>query len=170
MHQRHDGLTPEIAAGLTQAACVCLDRHYAPPTNVSIADNGQRTVASVTWDVTSDQVRAAWANELDATRDGAYAMALAGVEVITGLVGVRRAETLTGADYWLAEPDATTEHLEGRIRLEVSGVDIGGPQVIGSRLAAKLRQLERGKSGSAGIACVVGFRERLIRVGTIPAS
>jgi len=42
---------------------------------------------------------AAWANADDATRDGAYAIALGALEAGFGLLATSRAETLTGADY-----------------------------------------------------------------------
>ena len=63
----------------------------------------------------------AHANEIDATEAGAYGVSLAAVEAISGLVAVRRAETLTGADWYIAPQGTDADDLESCIRLEVSG-------------------------------------------------
>jgi hypothetical protein len=74
-----------------------------------------------------------------------------------GLVAVRRAETRTGADYYLGEPNSTFEDLELSFRLEVSGTDEGSDAVIRGRLREKLDQAKRGNSNLPAIASVVGF-------------
>jgi hypothetical protein len=100
----------------------------------------------------------AWANNDDTTRDGAYGLALAAVEITRGLVAVSRAETRTGADYYLGTPDAVLDDLEASIRLEVSGTDEGGESVINSRLRQKLEQASKGCSNLPAMALVVGFK------------
>jgi hypothetical protein len=71
--ERHHGLTPPVANSYTEAARVCLDRHHAPPTDFVVTDDGVDLDAIAEWEPTDDRQRAAWANENDATRDGAYA-------------------------------------------------------------------------------------------------
>ena len=120
--------------------------------------------AIVTWELTGERVKGAWANETDTTEAGAYACVLAAVELLYGMVAVRRAETRTGADYYIALPGTRADDLENLIRLEVSGVDRGTPSDVVRRLNDKLEQAARGNSNLPAIAGVVGFRARLIRL------
>lgn len=120
--------------------------------------------AIVTWELTGERVKGAWANETDTTEAGAYACVLAAVELLYGMVAVRRAETRTGADYYIALPGTRADDLENLIRLEVSGVDRGTPSDVVRRLNDKLEQAARGSSNLPAIAGVVGFRARLTRL------
>src|SRR3954468_19220116 len=137
---RHPGLTSSIGGCYTEAARVCLDRHHEPPTEVRFdrlrADSVNDAIAD--WEITTEQERDAWANEIDATEQGAYAFALATVELTEGMVAVRRAETGTGADYYIAMPGDPRDDLENCLRLEVSGVDRGDEQVVKNRLRQKI--------------------------------
>ena len=104
----------------------------------------------------------AWANETDATEAGACALVLAAVERADGLVAMRRAETLTGADYYVAPEGSEPRDLEACLRLEVSGVDHGTKSAVNSRLTAKLEQAYRGNSDLPAMAGVVGFKVKTI--------
>jgi hypothetical protein len=114
-------------------------------------------------------MRLAWANETDATEAGAYACAIAALELSRGLYAIQRAETLTGADYYVAPIDSTEEDLENWYRLEISGTQLAR---IGanSRLKTKIRQAQRGKSKLPAIATVVGFKAALIVIQTVERS
>ena len=162
MAQRHIGLTEEIANYWTQGARVCLDRHHQPPVSVVIKRERQEMVADAIWEATDERTRRAWANELDTTEAGAYALILASAELFDGLVAVSRAETETGADYYVAPIDADPDDLEEHLRLEVSGVDRGNEAVVQRRLRDKLSQLSRGSSNLPGVAGVIGFQAKLI--------
>ena len=131
---------------------------------VQIAGREGQTVAIVAWEPVGERVKSAWANETDATEAGAYACVLAAVELRYGMVAVRRAETRTGSDYYIALRDTWAGDLENLIRLEVSGVDRGTPAAVARRLNDKLEQTARGDSSLPAIAGVVGFRARLIRL------
>lgn len=146
MYERHYGLTPEVSAYFHQAACVCLDRHHTPPVVFCVVDGDLQSSAQVHWTATDDRVRGAWANEIVATEAGAYACALAGAELVRGLVAVRRAETGTGADYYVGPPSAGLADLEDCLRFEVSGVDSGDAKTLQWRLDAKLTQAREGRS------------------------
>jgi hypothetical protein len=161
--ERHPGLTPEIAAYYLQAARICLDRHHAPPTEFMLKDGTARDIRTVVaWKAADDRCRNAWANEIDATEAGAYAVALAAAELAGGFVAVRRAETGTGADYYIAPADAPAEDIEACIRLEVSGTDRGGASEVAQRLRDKLSQAAAGASNLPAMAGVVGFRAQLV--------
>ena len=73
-----------------------LSRHHTSPVDFDV-NRGARIVSrQVTWNPPSPEQLRAWNNADDATRDGAYSVCLAAVEVETGFVAVARAETRTG--------------------------------------------------------------------------
>ena len=123
MEERHSGLTEAIAASYTEAARVCLNRHHEPPIDMTLESAEVNDVVVAQWNPPDSRTKAAWANVIDATEAGAYACALAAVELTDGLVAVHRAETRTGADYYIAPAGVAIQDLEDCIRFEVSGVD-----------------------------------------------
>lgn len=158
MSSRHPGLTSAIAENYFEAASICLNRHHTSPTQVVVQNNDQSTLALLAWGTIDDRTRHAWANESDATRDGAYACALAATELLFDMVAIRRAETLTGADYYIGRRDQSLDDLEDHVRLEVSGIDSGNEADIARRVKIKLAQAAKGKSNLPAMACVIGFR------------
>ena len=72
-----------------------------------------------------------------------------------------RAETLTGADYYVAPVNNQIEDLEECFRLEVSGTDLDRHE-LRRRLNVKIRQTLEGKSNLPALAIVVGFRVKQI--------
>lgn len=167
MDRRHVGLTKAISDSYTEAARVCLDRHHRPPTDFQVSKDHSSTEALVRWAVTDERTRRAWANEIDATESGAYAFALAAVELVDGLVAVHRAETKTGADYYVAPKGTSPDDLEDCLRLEVSGVDRGSDGLVRQRLSTKLKQVAAGCSNLPAVAGVVGFQTRLIMLAAL---
>lgn len=166
MADRHQALTISVAGSYLEAARVCLDRHHISPKEFSLGDDGVESIAKVEWEETDNRVKAAWANADDATRDGAYAFAIAATELLRGMVAVRRAETRTGADYYIALPDQDLEDLENCFRLEVSGTDSDKSEVK-RRLRMKLEQARKGNSNLPALAAVIGFRVQLILLQTV---
>lgn len=154
---RHVGVSNGVSDSYAEAARVCLDRHHESPTEFQIKDNNVEDRATANWTSADERTRNAWANKDDATESGAYGLALAAIEEMRGLVAVRRAETRTGADYYLGEPGSMSEDLEASLRLEVSGTDEGNEVVITNRLRHKVGQARQGNSNLPAIALVVGF-------------
>ena len=167
MERRHVGLSKPIADSYSEAAGVCLERHHEAPTDFDLHHSGSRSATVVEWLRPDARTRDAWANAIDATEAGAYACALAAVELADGLVAVRRAETLTGADYYVAPPGSSPDDLEECLRLEVSGVDRGPERAIKQRLRTKLAQAAAGNSNLPALAGVVGFKARLIMLAEL---
>lgn len=169
MAQRHRGLTVALADAQTEAATVCLSRHHRPPTDFDLDSRNEHSAAVVKWQPASRQLRTAWANDIDATEFGAYACVLAAVELIDGLVAVGRAETQTGADYYIAPRDAPAdiEDFDNCLRLEVSGVDRGPESAVNKRLGEKLVQAAAGDSNLPAVAGVVGFKARLVKLADL---
>lgn len=169
MAERHQALTPSIAGSYLEAARVCLDRHHSSPKEFTLQDDPVESIAKVEWDVADSRVQAAWANADDATRDGAYAVAIAATELLKGMVAVRRAETRTGADYYIALPGQDLEDLEHCFRLEVSGTHSDKSEVK-RRLRMKLEQARQGNSNLPALAAVIGFRVQLILLKAVDAA
>lgn len=165
---RHLGLTPAVASYYTEAARVCLDRHHQSPVAVQINNSGHSVTTTVEWEATDEPTRNAHANEIDATEAGAYACVLAAVELVMRLCAIHRAETATGADYYIAPAGSTAADLERALRLEISGVDKGSTTTINQRLNAKREQAAMGASNLPALAGVIGFRARLIMLETVP--
>jgi hypothetical protein len=166
LDHRHPGLLPSTAANYLDAARVCLDRHHTPPTDFTLTDNQKASQAQIHWTPTNERDRNAWANLDDATRDGAYALALAAIEQLREFVAIRRAEGRTGADYYIMPIGSDPEDLETWYRLEISGTHLG-PSEINRRLREKLAQARFGNSPLPAIAAVVGFKERKIIIQTL---
>ncbi len=170
LHERHRGLTAAIAGSYEEAASVCLQRHHLPPVEVATSDDGSRSAAIVDWVPPDQRTRDAWANETDATEAGAYACVIAGIETMRGMFAVRRAETGTGADYYVGPVGSGVSDLEGCFRLEVSGVDHGDEKEVLKRLAAKVRQARAGNSSLPAIAGVFGFGTKLLAAQDVSES
>ena len=167
LHERHPGLTPALSDSYTEAASVCFSRHHQPPITVSLKHGGSDERRSVNFAIPDARVRNAHANETDATETGAYGVSLAAVEAVIGLVAVRRAETLTGADWYVAPTGTVIEDLETCIRLEVSGTSTGASKEIARRLHEKIAQAGRGQSNLPAIAAVVGFKALEIAISPL---
>ena len=165
--ERHFGVTTVVGQSYTEAARVCLDRHHLSPVTFQVKNNEGMLQSTVEWTATDNRTKAAWANDIDATEAGAYACALAAVELTSDMVAVHRAETKTGADYYIAPRGRGVDDLEDCYRLEVSGVDKGAVSVVEGRLRVKLDQAASGKSNLPAIARVIGFRAQLIVIETL---
>lgn len=165
--ERHPGLTRAIGDGYLEAASVCLSRHHQPPAELVVDYKGNTSECSAEWVPPDQRTERAWANEIDATEAGAYAISLAAIEMAQGLVAVGRAETLTGADYYIAPIGSVPDDLEECLRLEVSGTDKGDEAAIKRRLKEKIKQAADGASNLPAIASVVGFRERAVAIAEV---
>lgn len=164
MHERHRALTPSIAGCYREAASVCLSRHHTSPVEIIVSDNATESEAGLAWITPDQRVLDAWANTTDATEAGAYACVIAGVELLRGCYAVRRAETGTGADYYIGPMGSGESDLENCLRLEVSGVAAGDQREVGKRLLEKVRQARQGDSSLPALAGVIGFSARLLMV------
>lgn len=163
MHDRHPGLSEPTGKHQAAAAAVCLARFHAlPPTTLTVQAEATSRRFELVWIYPDARDLASNGNEDDATRDGAYAVALAAVEKRMQLVTVGRTATRTGADWHLRsrgtiEPvfdlDADDVH-----RLEVSGISDDDPPKMRARIRDKVAQTTRGTGTEPAIVAVVGFR------------
>ncbi len=168
LYECHPGLTRALSEAYGEAAAVtlarCVDSNVV---DLCIEQSTRVVVRKLTWTSPDARAKRAWHNDDDATRDGAYSLSLAAVQAELGLVAVRRAETRTGADYYLVEAGVDGEagdpaEFENSYRLEVSGVALGSEVDVRRRLRTKLMQLRRGTSNLPACAVVVGFKALLV--------
>jgi hypothetical protein len=162
LHLRHPGLTRPISDAFTEAASVCLHRHHRSPAEYEVWYDDGRAALVLEWIAPEERTLAAWANTIDTTEAGAVGVVLAALEQSTGLVAIRRAETRSGADYYVGPAGTGREDLEHCLRLEISGVDRGSASAVYLRVAQKIQQTLRGDSNLPALVGVVGFRVRLI--------
>ncbi len=170
LHERHIGLTPALGGAFFEAASVSLSRHHVSPVQLEIVCNGTRSTQLVEFQMPDIRVLNAWANDIDTTENGAYCVCLAAVEVEERLVAIRRADTLTGADWYVAPIGTEPDDLEDCFRLEVSGLDAGDRAAVAARLRQKVDQTRRGASNLPAIASVVGFKERAVAIQKVSDS
>jgi|SRR5581483_3508993 hypothetical protein len=164
LEQRHYGLTAAVAGAYKEAASVCLNRHHGSPIELTLSDNGTESAAELAWSAPDDRTMGAWANDTDATEAGAYACVIASLEELRGFFAVRRAETGTGADYYVGPSGSGKHDLENCFRLEVSGVGAGDRKDVSKRLLGKVQQARNGNSSLPALAGVMGFAAKLLLV------
>jgi len=169
LDRRHPGLTVHVGGSYTEAASVCLDRHHASPVRIEVTCGTKQTGRTIDFAKPEARTLKAWNNDIDTTEAGAYGVAIAAVEAEEELVAIGRAETQTGADWYVAPRGEQHEDLESCFRLEVSGLDAGSKSDIEARLRQKIEQTHRGKSNLPAIASVVGFKERLVLINKVEA-
>ncbi|MCL2591662.1 MAG: hypothetical protein FWD67_12555 [Betaproteobacteria bacterium] len=164
LHERHIGLTAALAEMYTESASVCLSRHHHSPVRIGVSQGVTQSAYSLDFPIPDTRTLNAYANTLDTTENGAYGVCLAAVEAEENLFAIKRAETLTGADWYVAPKGAPIEDMENCYRLEVSGLDAGSPVAVRARLRQKIDQTRRGASNLPAIASVVGFKELAIAI------
>ena len=172
----HTGVIECLATSMCISAFVCLGRHHSPPqTKIAVSIDSNEKSHVLTWRAPTVQEIASNYSNQDATRDGAYAVALVCVEKRLNLYAVGRAEDRSGAD-WLLAPIGYKSDTElpncddpSVVRLEVGGYN---DESLAYQLKKKVRQLQVGDSDSHGIAAVVGFDRAkvMIQTGVLPGS
>jgi hypothetical protein len=131
---------------------------------IEIRRDNASCLRELAWDEPPQDALASWKNSHEATEQGACSVGLATVEAELGLVALSRAETRTGADFYIALPG---QELEQAHRLEISGTKTGMLRDLHSRLRQKVRQTGRGLSSRPALACVVGFRVRMVALASL---
>ncbi len=162
----HPGITAEKGAELAQAGAVCLEeRGHAQGVMLTVrgsVSNSHR----LAWTPVTPQAHRTWADDAEATEDGAACIAaLLANREMGQMVVIRAAKSTpqrpTGFDYWLGddnmanmsdvEQEATEslasflagDRLVVRTRLEVSGIRNDSDAAIRARVRRKLRQMDR---------------------------
>ena len=138
---RMPGITAEVGGGLAQAAAVCLESH-GHAQGVALTVRGDRQGRhQVYWPQATPQAKRAWADEEEATEQGAAGVAALLAREEIGCVVVERAKRGTGFDYWLGS-QTVEEVAPYEAKMEVSGIRNGKPEVA-KRVRQKLAQMAR---------------------------
>src|SRR5262249_2792832 len=141
-------------------------RHHTPPQmlEISLGGLGPSALYEVVWSEPTLAAIRSSANRPEATRDGAYCIALATTDPLLGLVGYRRAEPNSGRDWELIPAGAPVPedvHLDfdrdDLVMLEVSGIDRDTNTLMRQRLQDKVQQVTNGGYPWTAYATVVGF-------------
>lgn len=149
------GLSPRRGASMAEAASVCLhDQGHSSPTDLELSGS-LNEVASLTWKAPDDQAKRSWADETDATENGAYAVALGVAKETRGLHALERSRKFNGFDYWLGTDETTL--FSDKVRLEVSGIRNGYTGQVNSRVKEKLAQIDTSSGVLKGLVIVVEF-------------
>ncbi|HYO13750.1 MAG TPA: hypothetical protein VE685_11200 [Thermoanaerobaculia bacterium] len=164
LYLRHPGLYEPLCRAYADAAAICLAENYVPPVEIEILYNNSSGFRDLSWEIPAENAKASWNNKDDATEQGAYSVSLAVVEAELGLVALSRAETRTGADYYIGIPGTD---LEESYRLEVSGTRSSEMREVQSRLRQKLEQARKGQSNKPALACIVGFGTKTIAIADL---
>lgn len=166
LHLRHRALRSEARArSFLEAAQFCLAMQgFTPPEEFQVQDEDESELIRVEWEPIGDDCKNSWRNDPKAIEEGACTLAIAAVELRRGLYAWEIPPRGTHVDYYLAPQDA--EDLEEAWRLEVSGTVCNQAEVR-KRLHQKIRQASKGKSSWPALACVVGFKVRMIMMQTI---
>lgn len=156
------GLTPARGASLAEAAAVCLqDQQHQPVATITVQYRNYKVESDtyrLDWLEADEDTNNCWANEDEATEDGASGIALLLIREITGLTVLRRARRGTGFDYWFGSSEAEGMLFQDSTRMEVSGIR-NGKRPLSDRLYKKLRQLQTSHRDLPGFAVVVEFGE-----------
>jgi hypothetical protein len=108
-----------------------------------IAGEEKHTFAVLRPEVT-EQMKRCYNDPEEATEQGACAVAILLVKVLTGLTTVDQSRKGTGFDYWLgSDGDLPFQY---KARLEVSGIRSGDDAALRSRVSLKLKQTQRSDS------------------------
>jgi len=151
-------LTPAMGATYAEAAGVCFHHGGHDPGVVMDVRGVEECQLPVRWPPVTEQMLRSRNDLQDATRDGAYAVAIGLALELTGLKVVLQAKKGpdSGFDYWLGESEDSL--FQGASRLEVSGILKDDGYEVKRRLNEKKRQV--GKSDHTGLpafVCVVEF-------------
>lgn len=161
------GLTAAQADAHSEAARVCLSRHYQPPATFAVRQDDHAGNILVHWAPSNQKERDAWGDQNDPIERGAIGIAVAYLKHAQSIFVVRRAQRRSGADYYIAPATHDDDDFEGAIRLEVSGTDQGTAADVRNRTKAKVRQLKKGNVYSPALAAVVGFSARMVEMKTV---
>jgi hypothetical protein len=157
------GLTSACGTTLAESAAVCLeDQQHQVGATVTLSGI-QHTRLSLVWAPANDQMRRCYHDLQVATEFGACGIAILIVQHITGMVVIERSRKGTGFDYWLGDRD-DDKLMEGKVRLEVSGILDGDVNSVSRRTSLKKRQIGKTDEIAPGYVGIVEFSTPIVCV------
>ena len=145
---------------------MCLARfHEVPPAKLQIRLEASSRAYDLVWIWPTPGQSRGHGNTDEATRDGAYAMALAAAHGRPRMMTLGRSENRTGADWYLVPVDGEPVFdldQPGVVRFEVSGVSDDTEAKLRQRVREKVEQVGDRDSMFPGWVGVVGFSSPVV--------
>ena len=140
---------------MAEAGSVCLESQgYGSGVSLRVQGDVVRDHEELRCLTVTDQMRRSWADEQEATEEGAAGIALLLTRQETGYSANSRSRKRTGIDFWLgSDPDV----LITSARLEVSGILHGDAGTLRARVQEKMEQTK--KSDATGLPVYVSVVE-----------
>lgn len=147
----------------SEAAAVCLDSHHHLKGEILTIEGDLQGQFKLEWSKVTQQMKDS-RNDMDYTvESGAYCLAMLVIEKLTTLKVTKQSQKRTGFDYWLG--DENELGMQGRARLEVSGILKGSIGQINRRLKEKVEQTKKSDNlNLPAYVVVVEFSQPLIKI------
>ncbi len=152
------GLTIFAAGSLYEACLVSLSRKgHSSGCQLELTGDAPDTL-KVIWDEEVDaQMERTYADQQDATEDGAVCVAVLLALKLTPFTVIERSAKGTGIDYWLGQPGDPL--FQKKARLEISGTFDGDEKELEKRYGQKATQATRSSgTGLPAYVSVTAFR------------
>lgn len=134
-------LSPIKCEDFSEAAAVCLDYHNHNQNALLNIEGDLEQQFELTWKKVTQQMRDSRMDMDYTVESGAYCLAMIVIEKITGLKVIQQSQKRTGFDYWLGKKDDLG--MQGKARLEVSGILKGNKTQVNRRLKEKIQQTKK---------------------------
>ena len=138
------GITAAIGAYLAEAAAYCLDAQgHQSGVILKVVGEYEEEFALIWTDVVDEQVKRAWADEVEATEYAATAIAILLILELTELLISQRSNQTNRTDYFLIDKNQSHSH-PPKAFLEVSGIFHEKPSnTIQMRLRTKKKNIDK---------------------------
>ena len=148
-------ITPSLGTSLAEAAAVSLEScdHNSGHTVLQVLGSLQSEF-KLYWHAVDEQQRRAYRDSNIATEYGAIGIAILVLNQLTGMVVVDQTVRGAGFDYWLGTDN--DQFMQGRTRLEISGIRHGTEAMIARRSKQKIDQINK-TSHLDGYVVIVEF-------------
>lgn len=159
-------LTPSRGSSMAEACAVCLEEeHHIDGARLAV-EGIYASIFHIQKPEVTPQMLSAWADPIEATEYGATAIAILLLRELADLQVVRRSFIGPGFDYWVGTiADENEFFIQGKARLEISGIRHGTDTQINSRVKQKLDQtIPSDNSGFPAYIVVVEFSRPIAKV------
>lgn len=153
------GMSVELVRTHQQAAWVCLhQKPHAQPVTLDVTNEVEALPSErveLSWATPTPDQLVSFADLQEATEWGATSIAMYLLHHLMGYRSFERSWKGTGFDYWMSKEAAVL--MNGRDRLEVSGLLNGDSSRERARVKAKVKQMAKGGLPGRGLAAVINF-------------
>jgi hypothetical protein len=159
-----EGLSAAWGMVLANAAAVCFEIQSHEPGVVLENNIIAKSVISIHWEKTTEQIRKSNLDIQEATEYGACGVSILLLKRYNNFFVIERSAKGSGFDYWVSNKESSDVLFSGHHRLEVSGIIKGPASEIKNRILKKIQQMKKSRGEAPGIAAVVEFGKPEARV------